>query len=66
MSLVQIWRQAFDQIIVAVLIFQLLMIGLVGLKKAPIQAGLLVPLPFITVAFRCDFISWSFANRSQI
>lgn len=48
----QIWRQAFDQIIVAVLIFQLLMIGLVGLKKAPIQAGCLVPLPIITVIFR--------------
>ncbi len=48
----QIWRQAFDQIIVAVLIFQLLMIGLVGLKKAPIQAGCLIPLPFITVIFR--------------
>lgn len=28
------------------------MIGLVGLKKAPLQAGLLVPLPFITIIFR--------------
>ena len=38
------------------LIWQLLMIGLVGLKKAPLQAGLLVPLPFITIIFRlaCD------------
>jgi hypothetical protein len=48
----QIWRQAFDQIIVAVLIWQLLMIGLIGLKKAPTQAGLLVPLPIITIVFR--------------
>lgn len=51
-SVVQIWRQAFDQIIVAVMIFQLLMIGLVGLKRAPIQAGCLVPLPIITIIFR--------------
>ncbi|KAL3134038.1 hypothetical protein ABBQ32_008470 [Trebouxia sp. C0010 RCD-2024] len=51
-KLEQIWRQAFDQIIVAVLIFQLLMIGLVGLKRAPIQAGCLAPLPFITLIFR--------------
>ena len=49
---VQIWQQAFDQIIVAILIFQLLMIGLVGLKEAPIQAGLMAPLPFITVIYR--------------
>ncbi|KAL0039508.1 hypothetical protein WJX77_000232 [Trebouxia sp. C0004] len=48
----KIWRQAFDQIIVAVLIWQLLMIGLIGLKKAPTQAGLLVPLPIITIVFR--------------
>ena len=49
---VQIWQQAFDQIIVAILIFQLLMIGLVGLKEAPIQAGLMAPLPFITIIYR--------------
>ena len=60
----QIWQQAFDQIIVAILIFQLLMIGLVGLKEAPIQAGLMAPLPFITLIYR--LLTPSFINSQEM
>ena len=35
--LVQVWRQVFEQVIVSMLIFQLLMIGLCSLKSAPLQ-----------------------------
>ena len=62
--IVQIWQQAFDQIIVAILIFQLLMIGLVGLKEAPIQAGLMAPLPFITLIYR--LLTPSFRNYQDL
>eukprot|EP00891_Asterochloris_glomerata_P001750 jgi/Astpho2/1750/Aster-04171 len=48
----KVWRQVFEQVLVSMLIFQLLMIGLCSLKTAPIQAGLLVPLLFLTVLFR--------------
>ena len=37
--LVQVWRQVFEQVIVSMLIFQLLMIGLCSLKSAPIQVS---------------------------
>lgn len=35
----QVWRQVFEQVIVSMLIFQLLMIGLCSLKTAPIQVS---------------------------
>lgn len=58
----QIWQQAFDQIVVAILIWQLLMIGLVGLKEAPLQAALMAPLPFITIIYRSALPSVIFSH----
>ena len=37
---VQVWRQVFEQVIVSMLIFQLLMVGLCSLKSAPIQVSI--------------------------
>ena len=50
-SVVQLWMQIFQHIIAAMLFFQIIMIALFGIKKAPGPAALTAPLPFITVAF---------------
>ena len=52
----QFWPLTFNRMIVGVLISQLTMAGLFGLKKLPIEAAVMVPLIFITLFFwwYCD------------
>ena len=45
------WMQIFQHIITATVFFQIIMIALFGIKKAPGPAILTAPLPFITLAF---------------
>ncbi len=40
-----------DVLLTLKVVFQLTIIGIVGLKKAPVAAALLVPLPIITILF---------------
>jgi len=46
----KLWVQVFDQILIALVIMQLMIIGLLGVKKFP-YALIVAPLPFITVFF---------------
>jgi hypothetical protein len=39
-------------VVLALLLFQLMMVGLFGVKRAPTQSMLCLPLPFITVGTR--------------
>jgi hypothetical protein len=45
----QMWARVSDQIFFSVLMFQLVMIGLMGIKGVLVQTLLLLPLPFLTV-----------------
>ncbi|KAK9804434.1 hypothetical protein WJX72_012500 [[Myrmecia] bisecta] len=47
----KVWRQVFEQVIVAVMLFQLMMLGLLSIKQS-FAAVLVIPLPFITLLFR--------------
>ena len=62
--LVQLWMQIFQHIITAMLFFQIIMIALFGIKKAPGPAVLTGPLPFITVAFL--LYNLKLFNRPQV
>ncbi|KAL6782290.1 hypothetical protein ACKKBG_A06245 [Auxenochlorella protothecoides x Auxenochlorella symbiontica] len=44
------WQSAFDQCIVGLVIFQLVMIGLLGIKKVIGPPIFIVPLPFLTLS----------------
>ena len=46
-----VWLRVFNQLITGLIIFQITMIGLLGIKKAPVPSLLVLPLPFITLVF---------------
>jgi hypothetical protein len=46
-----VWLQVFNQLITGLVIFQLTMIALLGIKKAPAPSLIVLPLPFITLIF---------------
>lgn len=56
--------QIFQHIITAMLFFQIIMVALFGIKKAPGPAVLTAPLPFITVAFL--LYNLKMFNRPQV
>lgn len=47
----KLWMQVFDQILAGLIIMQIMMIGLLGVKKFPF-APVVIPLPFITILFK--------------
>ncbi len=61
----QVWRQVFEQIIVSLITFQLMMIGLMGLKGGLPQTLLTIPLPIITLLFRASWVP-TFDDRQQV
>jgi Calcium-dependent channel, 7TM region, putative phosphate/Cytosolic domain of 10TM putative phosphate transporter len=46
-----VWLQVFNQLITGLIIFQITMVGLLGIKKAPAPSLIILPLPFITLIF---------------
>ncbi|KAH7620097.1 hypothetical protein Ndes2526B_g05351 [Nannochloris sp. 'desiccata'] len=46
-----VWLHVFNQLITGLIIFQITMIALLGIKKAPTPSLILLPLPFITLIF---------------
>ncbi|KAL3133713.1 hypothetical protein ABBQ32_008207 [Trebouxia sp. C0010 RCD-2024] len=60
----KLWMQIFQHIITAMLFFQIIMIALFGIKKAPGPAVLTAPLPFITLAFL--LYNLNLFNRPQV
>ena len=60
----QLWMQVFQHIITAMLFFQIIMIALFGIKKAPGPAVLTAPLPFLTLAFL--LYNLNLFNRPQV
>lgn len=49
------WPQMFKYLVSGVLIAQITLIGLIGLKYGYIQAPLLIPLPILTIVFHSHF-----------
>lgn len=47
----QFWPDLFTHMCIGLLVAQLTLIGVFGLKQVPVEAGFLLPLPFITLAF---------------
>ncbi|KAK2563346.1 CSC1-like protein ERD4 [Acropora cervicornis] len=45
------WPRVFNRMIIATVVFQLLMVGVIGLKQSFAPSALLLPLPVITVLF---------------
>ena len=46
----QVWGQFFDHVMLAAFVFQIVMLGLMGLKGGVAQSLLLLPLPFLWAA----------------
>lgn len=58
------WPQVFRKLIVAFGIAQLALIGIFGIKYAPVQGALAVPLPVLTFFF-FTYVETSFLNKSR-
>ncbi|KAK9811621.1 hypothetical protein WJX72_007134 [[Myrmecia] bisecta] len=61
----KVWRQVFEQIIVSLIIFQLMMIGLMGLKGGLPQTLLTLPLLLFTLLFRQSWV-YTFDEQQQV
>eukprot|EP01062_Namystynia_karyoxenos_P048107 TRINITY_DN3653_c0_g1_i1.p1 TRINITY_DN3653_c0_g1~~TRINITY_DN3653_c0_g1_i1.p1 ORF type:complete len:730 (+),score=272.75 TRINITY_DN3653_c0_g1_i1:88-2190(+) len=48
----KLWPTLFSRACAGIVIFQVIMIAVLGVKYAPIQSALTIPLPFITLGFR--------------
>lgn len=57
------WPDVFTRMCIGLLLSELTLIGVFGLKQVPVQAGFLVPLPFLTFVFwryvRNEFYAYS-------
>ena len=59
----QVWRKAFEQVSFAVIAFQMVMVGLMVIKRALRQPLAILPLPIISVVAWVSFKSMF--GRSQ-
>lgn len=46
-----VWHHVLKQLIIGLIVFQITMIALLGIKKAPAPSLIVLPLPFITLIF---------------
>jgi hypothetical protein len=52
-ELLQVWAHVFNHVAAAIVAFQVVMIGLLGIKGALWPSLLLTPLPFLSVSLWC-------------